>query len=159
MKVLVTRRSFTELLKVFFLLLLSVFKTSAWMEVQEVLIFCTWFLYKKKYSLTSFEFAWKKFAHLKEDLQLVESLGQTVGLRCQLRPITYLKGMVHLTQYMASDDDFGPPSRVMMVRQPFCAKNMQTSNFFVCKIQFRPHSSIFETEPSIIVIQQNRKTI
>ena len=48
----------------------------------------------------------------------------------------------------------GPLSRVMMVRQPFCAKNMQTSHFLSAK--FSPARTVLYLQPNRALLWSNR---
>ena len=70
-----------------------------------------------------------------------------------------LKGMVHLTQDMASNDDFGPPEQSDDGQTAVLCKKHADFTLLVCKIYSRPRGSIFATETGIIVIQQNCTTI
>ena len=55
---------------------------------------------------------------------------------------------------MASDDDVGPPELVMVVRQPFCAKNMQNSHFLCAT--FSPACAILYFLPTWALLWSNR---
>ena len=64
----------------------------------------------------------------------------------------YLKGIVHLIQDMASDDDFGPPDdgQTAILRK----KNMQTSHFLCAK--FSPTLAVLYLQLNQALVWSNR---